>query len=100
MSLQKLQLIDTNGLRLNLSFAGGRVHLVDSDRTSQASTTKEEQEPFLRPQSPEPFEDPREVPPLNVKKRASATAPTAPPNGGLTAWLQVLGAHFLFFNSW
>lgn len=22
------------------------------------------------------------------------------PNGGLTAWLQVLGAFFLFFNSW
>lgn len=23
-----------------------------------------------------------------------------PPNGGLGAWLQVLGGHFLFFNSW
>jgi hypothetical protein len=23
-----------------------------------------------------------------------------PPNGGLEAWTQVLGAHFLFFNSW
>jgi hypothetical protein len=22
------------------------------------------------------------------------------PNGGLRAWLQVLGAHFFFFNSW
>lgn len=22
------------------------------------------------------------------------------PNGGLQAWLQVLGAHLLFFNSW
>lgn len=22
------------------------------------------------------------------------------PNGGLKAWLQVLGAHLLFFNSW
>jgi hypothetical protein len=22
------------------------------------------------------------------------------PNGGLAAWLQVLGAHLLFFNSW
>ncbi|KAK6452867.1 hypothetical protein FP744_10009118 [Trichoderma asperellum] len=26
--------------------------------------------------------------------------PPPPPNGGLTAWIQVLGAHFLFFNSW
>lgn len=23
-----------------------------------------------------------------------------PPDGGLTAWLQVVGAFFLFFNSW
>jgi hypothetical protein len=23
-----------------------------------------------------------------------------PPNGGLVAWLQVVGAFFLFFNSW
>lgn len=23
-----------------------------------------------------------------------------PPDGGLEAWTQVLGAHFLFFNSW
>jgi len=23
-----------------------------------------------------------------------------PPNGGLTAWLQVLGGFFLFFNTW
>ncbi|KAL7969022.1 major facilitator superfamily domain-containing protein [Trichoderma sp. SZMC 28014] len=26
--------------------------------------------------------------------------PPPPPNGGLKAWIQVLGAHFLFFNSW
>ncbi|KAI9670970.1 MAG: hypothetical protein M1831_005055 [Alyxoria varia] len=33
---------------------------------------------------------------------ASATPPTLtpPPDGGLTAWLQIVGAHFLFFNSW
>ena len=26
--------------------------------------------------------------------------PPPPPNGGLTSWLQVAGAFFLFFNSW
>lgn len=26
--------------------------------------------------------------------------PPPPPNGGAQAWLQVLGAHLLFFNSW
>ena len=25
---------------------------------------------------------------------------TIPPNGGLLAWLQVLGAFFFFFNPW
>ncbi len=31
------------------------------------------------------------------------TAPPGPqpiPNGGSKAWLQVLGAHFLWFNTW
>ncbi|RHZ62602.1 hypothetical protein CDV55_102308 [Aspergillus turcosus] len=27
-------------------------------------------------------------------------SPPPPPNGGLVAWLQVVGAFFLFFNSW
>lgn len=31
---------------------------------------------------------------------AAPTAPPTPPNGGMKAWLQVLGAFFLFFNSW
>ncbi|KAL2202782.1 MFS general substrate transporter [Sarocladium strictum] len=31
---------------------------------------------------------------------AAPPPPPPPPNGGLKAWLQVLGAHFLFFNSW
>ena len=26
--------------------------------------------------------------------------PPPPPNGGATAWLQVAGAFFMFFNSW
>jgi hypothetical protein len=30
----------------------------------------------------------------------SKTEPSAIPNGGFAAWLQVLGAHLLFFNSW
>ncbi|KIW28753.1 uncharacterized protein PV07_04627 [Cladophialophora immunda] len=33
-----------------------------------------------------------------LKEAQVATPP--PPNGGLKAWTQVLGAHFLFFNSW
>lgn len=38
---------------------------------------------------------------LDTAKEASASpAPDPVPNGGLTAWLQVLGSFFLFFNSW
>ena len=34
------------------------------------------------------------------KPKESAHSVSSVPNGGLQAWLQVLAAHFLFFNSW
>jgi hypothetical protein len=34
------------------------------------------------------------------KSRPSINNAAAIPDGGLTAWLQVIGAFFLFFNSW
>ncbi|KMU75800.1 hypothetical protein CISG_05197 [Coccidioides immitis RMSCC 3703] len=34
------------------------------------------------------------------KEKASVNNVSSVPNGGTRAWLQVLGAHFLFFNSW
>ncbi|KAI1907909.1 hypothetical protein LOZ61_005856 [Ophidiomyces ophidiicola] len=34
------------------------------------------------------------------KAKASINNISSVPNGGTLAWLQVLGAHFLFFNSW
>ena len=39
---------------------------------------------------------------LKVKILAATptVVPQPPPSGGLTAWVQVLGAHFLFFNAW
>ena len=42
-----------------------------------------------------------EKPQQNGLSTAAAANPTAPPpDGGLVAWLQVVGAAFLFFNSW
>ena len=32
--------------------------------------------------------------------KESKPSPAPIPNGGLVAWLQVVGAFFLFFNSW
>ena len=41
---------------------------------------------------------PAPVPPVEATKPASPFGP--PPNGGLKAWLQVLGGFMLFFNTW
>ena len=38
--------------------------------------------------------------PLEDAQPAASAVALPPPNGGLNAWIQVLGAHFLFFNSW
>ncbi|GFF58033.1 probable transporter MCH4 [Aspergillus udagawae] len=35
-----------------------------------------------------------------VEKAQETQTPPPPPNGGWMAWLQVVGAFFLFFNSW
>lgn len=37
---------------------------------------------------------------LSRKSKHSVNSIATVPNGGLLAWLQVLGAFFLFFNSW
>jgi hypothetical protein len=36
----------------------------------------------------------------SVQQHRSQIEEEKPPNGGLTAWLQVLGGYFIFFNSW
>lgn len=36
----------------------------------------------------------------SVPRAAAPNAPAPPPDGGLVAWLQVVGAAFLFMNSW
>lgn len=39
--------------------------------------------------------------PENILEASVAEMPIGPPpDGGFAAWLQVLGAFFLFFNSW
>jgi hypothetical protein len=50
-------------------------------------------------------QSPATVDDAEVAAPTAAPAPAASqqsqiPNGGLQAWLQVLGAHLLFFNSW
>ncbi len=43
---------------------------------------------------------PSTVPPLEATVEKLPPVQEPPPNGGLNAWLQVLGSFFLFFNSW
>ena len=44
-------------------------------------------------------EAPNEADEEKVPEKPQA-GPGPPPNGGLTAWLQVLGGWMLFFNTW
>jgi hypothetical protein len=48
----------------------------------------------------DPLELPSLIPPLNAAVEEKRPPEEPPPNGGLNAWLQVLGSFFLFFNSW
>ena len=41
-----------------------------------------------------------DLPPIPETKERLHQGIDPPPNGGLTAWLQVLGSFFLFFNCW
>lgn len=50
--------------------------------------------------SQDPLELPSVVPPLEENAEEKGPADELPPDGGLQAWLQVLGSFFLFFNSW
>ncbi|KAJ5093147.1 hypothetical protein N7456_009008 [Penicillium angulare] len=50
------------------------------------------------PPSPEPALSPDDSPDSGAEKQPATPPP--PPNGGVVAWLQVIGAFFLFFNSW
>ncbi|KAF2151293.1 putative MFS monocarboxylate transporter [Myriangium duriaei CBS 260.36] len=40
------------------------------------------------------------VPPIPSPYNSQVAGPSPPPNGGTTAWLQVLGCFMLYFNTW
>ncbi|KAK0938949.1 hypothetical protein LTR29_009439 [Friedmanniomyces endolithicus] len=52
---------------------------------------------YPRPQYPRDTPEPSPALPPDVPKGPPGGPP---PDGGLTAWLQVLGGYFLFFNTW
>jgi hypothetical protein len=61
------------------------------------------------PAGQQPRSTPNDVEAKGSSVNVPVSAPTAPghvndlssvPNGGLTAWLQVVGGFFLFFNTW
>lgn len=63
--------------------------MVSPEIESKSGSEKElaDHEPTPKIVSPEPI--------TNTRK-----TPGPPPNGGLTAWLQVLGCFMLYFNTW
>jgi hypothetical protein len=65
---------------------------LDGDEKIAALPLQERENPASQ-QSSIPAEPPSE-------ETSSPPGPALPPSGGIKAWLQVLGAFFLFFNSW
>lgn len=83
----------------------------EHDRDHSSTSTEVEKEiGDINNESKKSSEDRPPLEPLDggaIEKQVTAKSANpsvnnvkAIPNGGLTAWLQVLGAFFLFFNSW
>lgn len=69
-------------------------------RSHGVSPTRLDSETSSSEPSQDPLELPSVVPPLEGVTEDIGPTDNPPPDGGLQAWLQVLGSFFLFFNSW
>ena len=70
---------------------------------SAPSGNTSERPPSSTDSQEKPLAEPKPAPEHDAEKQPeppAAKGPGPPPNGGLTAWLQVLGAFMLFFNTW
>jgi hypothetical protein len=74
--------------------------LENEHHAEDASPTHPDDDSSSNEVIPDPLATPSLVIPHEgiVAEKSSAEDP--PPDGGLQAWLQVLGSFFLFFNSW
>lgn len=70
------------------------------DRTGSASISKSSTASTLANQPVEEALDAEGGLPTTVTEKAKTDIDEPPPNGGLHAWLAVLGSFFLFFNCW
>ena len=66
----------------------------------EASTLHLDDESSSNEASSDPLALPSLVIPLDGIAAEKSSFEEPPPDGGLEAWLQVLGSFFLFFNSW
>lgn len=76
-----------------------------SDHSTAPSLEKSSSDDIAEPKSEAPQEEtPQEklgeAPAAVAETNAAPTHFSPVPNGGLTAWLQVLGGFMLFFNTW
>lgn len=67
------------------------------DRSGESLSADEEK---ASPPEQQPDENTRDSTPDEKPAAPPSNAPGPPPNGGLQAWLQVLGSWMLFFNTW
>lgn len=76
---------------------GAETELTSSSDMDTSASDNEKQEPSPQHQIVQPAKE--DALPATPATPSSA-APGPPPNGGLQAWLQVLGGFCLFFNTW
>lgn len=72
----------------------------EMDDVSEKASTNSHQRPQVRQKDTGADKLGAGAPLEPVKSKASVNNVSAIPNGGLKAWLQVLGAFFLLFNTW
>ena len=71
-------------------------HAAESPLASSSTTATPERAPSDSPAMPNKPSEPK----AEIPSSPPSNKPSPPPNGGLVAWLQVLGSFMLFFNTW
>lgn len=71
----------------------------ESEDTTAAPSVTAAEDPQISPSTPRGFQAKATEASKSLAAMPSSEMPT-PPNGGLAAWLQVLGGFFVYFNTW
>lgn len=84
---------DNAGNASNGDFDGQKANATSTSSSSTQPVSTHDQTPITMASHPQPSVD-------SEKQRSVPSGPGPPPDGGLVAWLQVVGGFFLNFNTW